>query len=330
MADNVNTSVPASWLRRGPLVLAMLCAWFGLAHAADYALLIGVADYPNLPRRLWLRGPINDVGLVRGALLEKGFAAEHIQTLTSRAGPTVEPTRHNIVRAFAAMRNRVQPGDRVFFYLAGHGSQQPQPLEHPGRPTEADGSDEVFLPADVGQWDGSGAKAAIPNALLDDEIGDWMDALVDAGATVWGVFDACHAAGIARGGRPRGRGISASDLGLPIAAHATGSRQKQLGGQETTGGAATARAFGSARLDGRSLAFAARSHELTGEEWLPRGASLAKARRHGVFTFHFVRALRAGALTTSALQHAVGAGYAAESRISPVPQWLGRAEFTWP
>lgn len=312
-------------LLRVALVLATLLGVFGAAQATDHALLIGVADYPNLPRRLWLNGPVNDVALVRSALLEKGFAAKHIQTLTSRAGPTVEPTRDNIVRAFAEMANHVKPGDRVFFYMAGHGSQQPQPPEHPGRPTEADGLDEVFLPADVRQWDGTGALAAIPNALLDDEIGEWMDALVDAGATVWGVFDTCHAAGMARGGRPRGRAISALDLGLPSAVLRANTRvpPNAMPGS-------TPRAFGSARLDGRSLAFAARSHELTGEEWLPRGAPFAKARRHGVFTFHLVRALRAGAPTALALQRAVGAGYAAENRISPVPQWLGNAEFAWP
>lgn len=312
-------------LRRVALVFVTCLGGLGLAQATDRALLIGVADYPNLPRRLWLQGPVNDVALVRGALLEKGFAEEHIQTLTSRAGLTVEPTRHNIVRAFAAMANNVKPGDRVFFYLAGHGSQQPQPLDHLGRPTEADGLDEVFLPADVRQWDGTGAKAAIPNALLDDEIGKWMDALVNAGATVWGVFDTCHAAGMVRGGRPRGRAVNASDLGLPPTVTRVNIRVPP-----TTTPGATLSVLGSARLDGRSLAFAARSHELTGEEWLPRGAPLAKARRHGVFTFHFVRALRAGAPTTLALQRAVGAGYAAENRISPVPQWLGGAEFVWP
>lgn len=321
----MTTTAWSDGLQRLTLVFVMLFGGLGLAQATDRALLIGVADYPSLPRRLWLQGPVNDVALVRTALLEKGFAAEHVQTLVSRAGPSVEPTRHNILRAFAAMASHVKPGDRVFFYLAGHGSQQPQPLEHPGRPTEADGLDEVFLPADVRQWDGTGAQAAIPNALLDDDIGEWMDALVDAGATVWGVFDTCHAAGVARGGRGHGRAISWADLGVPPA----GIRLVTATHPSAWPGASV-RVFGGTRLDGRSLAFAARSHELTGEEWLPRGAPLAKARRHGVFTFHFVRALRAGAPTASALQQAIGAGYAAENRISPVPQWLGSAEFAWP
>lgn len=301
------------------LVAAMLViACTGMAYATDHALLIGVSDYPQLPRRLWLQGPVNDVGLVRTVLLDKGFADDRIQTLTSRSTAQREPTRQNILLAFERLKNSVRPGDHVFFYLAGHGSQQPQPTVHPGRPTEADGLDEVFLPSDVHQWDGVGTRALIPNALLDDEIGEWMDALVDAGATVWGVFDTCHAAGMARGKTGNARSISLADLGLPLTNAGTTSPKNRF----TSPGA---------RLDGRSLAFASRSHELAGEEWLPRGASLANTRRHGVFTFHLASALRGTrSLKASVLQQTVGATYATERRVAPVPQWVGDATLLWP
>lgn len=296
----------------------LLIAWLDLAHATNHALLIGVSDYPQLPRRLWLKGPINDVGLVRAVLLKKGFDGERIQTLTSRSTPERDPSRQNILQAFDRMKQSVKPGDRVFFYLAGHGSQQPQTAIQAERPTEADGLDEVFLPSDVRQWDGVGTRAAIPNALLDDEIGEWMDALVDAGATVWGVFDTCHAAGMARGKPGNGRAISPADLGLPLTKAGTTSPRVRL----TSPGA---------RLDGRSLAFASRSHELAGEEWLPRGASLANTRRHGVFTFHLAGALRGSpSLNASVLQQTIGATYATERRVAPVPQWVGDATLLWP
>jgi len=303
-------------LRSVATLLVFACS--GLAHATDYALLIGVSDYPQLPRRLWLHGPVNDVGLLRTVLLDKGFADDRIQTLTSRSTAQRDPTRQNILLAFERLKNSVMPGDKVFFYLAGHGSQQPQPAIHAGRPTEADGLDEVFLPSDVHQWDGVGTRAAIPNALLDNEIGEWMDALVDAGATVFGVFDTCHAAGMARGKTGSGRAISPADLGLPLSRATTTSPKDRLTSP-------------SARLDGRSLAFASRSHELAAEEWLPRGATLVNTRRHGVFTFHLAGALRGTrSLNASVLQQAVGATYANERRVAPVPQWIGDASLRWP
>lgn len=296
----------------------LLFAGLDLAYATNHALLIGVSDYPQLPRRLWLKGPVNDVSLVRAVLLEKGFDGERIQTLASRSTPERDPNRENILLAFDRLKKSVKPGDRVFFYLAGHGSQQPQTAIQAERPTEADELDEVFLPSDVHQWDGVGTRAAIPNALLDDEIGEWMDALVDAGATVWGVFDTCHAAGMARGKAGGGRAISPADLGLPLTLTVTTSPKAR-------------RKPPSTRLDGRSLAFASRSHELAAEEWLPRGASLASTRRHGVFTFHLAGALRGSpSLNASVLQQAVGATYANERRVAPVPQWVGDATLLWP
>ncbi len=309
--------------------IVLFAASAGFVHAAQHALLIGVADYPNLPRRLWLKGPVNDVALVRNALLEKGFSSEQIQALVSRGGTTAEPTRVNIVAAFERLRKTVKPGDRVFFYLAGHGSKQPQPKLHPGQAVEADGFDEVFLPADVRQWTGAAladGKQTIPNALLDDEIGEWIDSLVDAGAIVWGVFDTCHASGMARSDRSdrsaRWRAISPADLGLPVkgapVSLATSSLKKN--------GLTVSRNLTAGRQDGRNLAFAARSHELAGEEWLPRGAPMSQARMQGVFTWHLVQALRAlpsSSISTPALTHAVNAAYQREGRASPVPQWLG-------
>lgn len=315
-----------------------------LTHATDHALLIGVADYPNLPRRLWLQGPVNDVALVKTLLLEKGFSANNINTLVSRAGPANEPTRANIVQSFVSMRARVKPGDRVFFYLAGHGSQQPQPKDHPGRPTEADGLDEVFLPADVQKWDGTGAQAFIAQALLDDEIGEWIDSLVDAGAVVWGVFDTCHAAGMARGPgqgnrQTRSRAVSPAELGIAAAANTptrapVSQRLASVSTGEGDGMRRVPGTYANGRTDGRSLAFAARGHEPASEEWLPRGTSLRGARMQGVFTWHLVQHLRSdagsGPASSAALPRAMRATYANEGRASPVPQWVNAGKLGWP
>lgn len=269
--------------------------------AADQALLVGVGRYPELPRRLWLDGPANDVALMRDALLAHGFAPQQVRSLSDA------PTRAQIVAAMADVLRQVRPGDRVVFHFAGHGSQQPQPAgaRHP----EPDGLDEVLLPADVRQWAGPGSKAAIANAILDDEIGDWFDALVDRGAHVWAFFDTCHAAGMARSDAGRGaRAVAPAELGVALEA-----RPRDPG-----------QTWGGPRVDGRALFFAGRSHERVAEEWLPRGAGLALSRRHGVFSWHVAELLREQGLGDPAtLLAGLQQRYAGEQRLQPVPVMAG-------
>ena len=301
----------SNFWRRAALAISLLTAMHA-AMATDHALLIGVSDYPNLPKRLWLRAPGNDVALMHEVLLARGFKPGDMQRLVSRAGGAQEPTRQNILAAMQALQQSAQPGDRVLLYLAGHGSQQPQPANHGNRPAEPDGLDEVFLPADTQRWSGSSADAEIPNALLDDEIGEWMDAIVDRGATVWAIFDTCHAAGMARGRDARVRAVAPAELGLPEP-RGRGAAQQDL---------PAGRAMG--RTDGRALAFAASTHESTGEEWMPPGAPLRAGRLHGVFTFHLAAALkRAEQPTLLDLRRIVREGYAREHRAEPTPQFSG-------
>lgn len=304
--------VPTAGLwRQAALAICMLIV-MPVAMALDRALLIGVSDYPGLPKRLWLRAPGNDVALMHEVLLARGFKPGDMNRLVSRAGGAQEPTRQNILAAMHALQHSAQPGDRVLLYLAGHGSQQPQPANHGNRPTESDGLDEVFLPADTQRWSGGTADVGIPNALLDDEIGEWIDAIVDRGATVWAIFDTCHAAGMARGSDARVRAVSPAELGLPEP-RGRGAAQRDL---------SVARAMG--RTDGRALAFAASTHESTGEEWMPRGAPLRAGRLHGVFTFHLAQALkRADRPTLLELQRIVRDGYVREHRAAPTPQFSG-------
>ncbi len=311
------------------LVALCLAAAPKAAAAENHALLIGVSSIAALPSRLWLRGPDNDVAAVRQALLARGFKPERITVLAERAaGSAARPTRSAIDQAFAALLAQVQPGDGVVLHLAGHGvqvPQQPTSSRH-GKPPpwpEPDGLDEVFLTADTQPW--SSVEGRLPNALLDDEIGEWMDALVDRGATVWAVFDTCHAAGMSRAGAqpgagPRWRSVGAGELGVPARLPLPATASTVVPRLGPRPGHATA-----PRMDGRTLLFAARSHEGATEEWLPKGAGLAQARMLGVFSHAVAQALSQGIGQARGMREALQRRYAQEGRLAPVPQVLGEA-----
>lgn len=276
----------------------------------DSALLIGVSRYPALPQRLWLHGPDNDVSLLRELLLSQGMAAGRLQALSGA------PTRSEILAAMERLHQQARAGERLLFYFSGHGSQQPA-----GAPElEPDGLDEVLLPADVRAWQGVGATERIANAILDDEIGAWIDRLVDRGAQVWAVFDTCHAGGMARGESsetgpgPRVRALHPAELGLSSLrqpASETAARPRE----------AAARA----RSDGRTLLFAGRSHERVREEWMPKGGSLAATRLHGVFTWHLAQLIKQeGWQEGEQLIENLRRRFLAEQRLSPTPMMLGQ------
>ena len=168
--------------------------------AGRYALLVGCTKYPSLPLGMQLRGPANDVVLMRQLLMGRfGFSARQIVTLAERqTRPDRKPTRGNIVREFERLTKVVRQGDRVVILLSGHGSRQPDndPV-NPDDP-EPDGFDEIFLPSDIGDWDGDAQR--VKNSIVDDEIRGWLDRIRRRGATVWFVADSCHSGTLSRGG----------------------------------------------------------------------------------------------------------------------------------
>lgn len=207
------------------LVLGLLLAApMSAAGASIHALLVGVSGYPNLPERYHLRGPANDVALLRVALQRAGVPGTQVTVLADGVdGSAALPTRANILGGIAAMAERAQRGDWVLVVLAGHGSQQPQTLARrsaSGAYIEPDGLDEMFLPYDVSGWRGD--LGTVANGLLDDEIGVALGQLVHAGLKVWVVFDTCHAGDMAKGSanpsaHRRVRFVPPRALGVPEA-----------------------------------------------------------------------------------------------------------------
>lgn len=215
------------------------------ATAEIRALLIGVSDYDDAIGIADLRGPANDVNFLREVL--RGRGVDDITVLADGVNGSRRPTRTAILDGFAALAERSGEGDLVFISMSGHGTRQ---ADRGG--DETDGLDEVFLPADTKKAEpGAGL---IPNALVDDEIGEAVNAIRATGADVWLVMDSCHSGSGLRAA-PTGtasRYIDPAALGIS----AGSSRATEAGTVETDG----------PELPGGYLAFyAARSSEVARE-----------------------------------------------------------------
>ena len=118
-------------------------------QAARHALLVGVADYPNLPASLQLDGPAHDAEIVQAMLRQRGFKQDNIEQLITAEGKTL-PTRENILAALERLAASASEDDFYYLHFAGHGSRQPAKATDN---TEPDGLDEIFLPTDAAEWD---------------------------------------------------------------------------------------------------------------------------------------------------------------------------------
>lgn len=258
------------------------------ALAENRALLIGANDYPNLKSDYWLKGPSNDVKLVETYLTTAApvpFAAENITVLADGLPGRSAPTLAAIRAAFADLAEQAQEGDFVYLHFSGHGSQAP--ARNPE--TELDGLDELFLPVDIGPWNNT--VGSVENALVDDEIGQMIDAIRAKGAHVWAVFDSCHSGTVTRAAPsgdeevrtrqlpPEALGLSPEDMETTTRALPDPDpRARPEAPVDTPATAATGGFSGSF-----TAFFAAQTNEVTPEKNLPRG----KPNRmpQGVFTY---------------------------------------------
>jgi hypothetical protein len=164
------------------VVCLLLCALVRAtsARAADRALVVGVEKYgdsrvPETP------GCVLDATQTAKFLETRyGFAGTAIKVLTNE-----QATAANIEQEFRQwLIEGTQPGDRVFFLYAGHGSQLPD-----DNGDEQDGLDETIAPYDVNPETGSGE--------IRDDVFDEMIALLSGRRAVL-VFDSCHSGTISR------------------------------------------------------------------------------------------------------------------------------------
>jgi uncharacterized caspase-like protein len=184
---------------------ALIASLAPVAAAAPQkrALLIGINDYTAsrlppqsapAPERDWsnLNGAVNDALSMRQMLVAlRGFAPQNITTLTDQSA-TREAILRVVERQLLAPASR---GDIVFFYYAGHGSQVRNT-----RSSELDQLDESIVPAD--------SRRGAPD-IRDKELRRLFNRILDRGAHLTVMIDACHSGSGARGLRAGGtvRGV---------------------------------------------------------------------------------------------------------------------------
>ncbi|MEO8480017.1 MAG: caspase family protein [Gemmatimonadota bacterium] len=150
------------------------------AGITQRALLIGIEDYPALPK---LHGCINDARLMQALLRDTfGFPPANITLLENGAA-----TRDAILAAFDTLIAATNQDDVVVITYAGHGSQMTD-LEG----DEPTGLDSTVMPFDSEGWQGKNRD------ITDDEIGLKLQALGERTSCITLIFDSCHSGTITR------------------------------------------------------------------------------------------------------------------------------------
>lgn len=316
--ETYKMSIPKS-LRIIVILIVMLHATFAQAREMR-ALVVGVSDYPNLDKALWLDGPRNDAVRVRNVLEHRGFAPKNITVLADGVNGATLPTRGNILSELGRLAKTVSKDDFVFLYFAGHGSQQPADRNTAEGRAEADGLYEIFLPRDVGKW--SGALGGIENALVKTELRDAVDRILAKGAFVWGIFDSCHSATMVRSVNTgvHYRYVSPTSLGIPAAALEAAAQNAP----KTRGGPSAAESpiittTPHEGAGGSVFFYAAQTRETTPEMIFPLGQTVGEY--YGLFGFTLMDALEAGVpMTYRQMAQYVLTRYGAinETRVTPL------------
>lgn len=268
-------------LKPAPSVPVAGASYSGNSHA----LLIGCTTYDHLSKSSSLRGPINDVSLMREVLLERfGFKEDLIRTLTEESTAHGRPIKENIAIELSRLADVAESGDRVVILLSGHGSQQPDDDFDNLTDPEPDGLDEIFCPADIDRPATEDSPFA-SNALTDDEMRKTISSIRKKAAFVWVIVDSCHSGSAVRGTEVY-RQLSPEDL---IGANAI-QQAKRRTTVSTRGLSAEESAMDAVPDDGGFVAiYAAQPHEPTLEMKLPEDADDPQWR--GLLTYTLIKVL---------------------------------------
>ncbi len=168
------------------LVCAALAPTLPAAHAANFALVIGIDDYEIHSD---LGGAVNDARLISAALAE--FGVTDMTVLIDR-----EATYEAVSTAWADLLAQASPGDTLIMTYSGHGGRT-QDLD--GDEAGGDGQDEtLILPGYDAQTPEGRAEL-----IVDDELHEWFLAAQAKDVQVVFLSDSCHSGTVHRGGRAR-------------------------------------------------------------------------------------------------------------------------------
>lgn len=188
-------------------LIAYLAIFCTNIFAANYALLIGIQNYPTtetfkLRGFQQLSGPQNDIELMREVLQVApfDFPKENIDVLLNESA-----THSAIEKAFANLTKKLKPNDLVYIHYSGHGSL---------REDDNEGNDEILMNLQ-GQskrydstWVPYGSSAGLypelsldDRDILDDEIDNWLSELGKITKKIVFVSDSCHSGSVSRGPR---------------------------------------------------------------------------------------------------------------------------------
>jgi len=208
-------------------VLLALAGIGSPAEAKTRMLLIGAADYNDPSGIRDLLGPRNDVSIMWRLFKSRGVKPEDITVLSDGLPEGADYPRlngaatiGNIRAVFDRIAAESGTQDDFIFYYSGHGTRQPDNDPAAEIEPEADGYDQVLLPTDTGPYDPMGG--GIQNALVDDELGQKLDAIRAKGTFVWAIIDSCNSGTVTRGESVT-RSIDPAILGVPDKAVATSS-----------------------------------------------------------------------------------------------------------
>jgi len=160
------------------------------ASPQKHAIIIAVGNYPK--ESGWQPiNALNDVPVIKSALLKQGFLQKNIKVLSDAAA-----TKQGIISALKQLAFDSKVGDVVFIHYSGHGQQITD-----DNGDEIDGYDESLIPFDARKVFIKGIYEGW-NHLRDDELGAYINLLrtkVGSSGDVCIFLDACHSGTATRG-----------------------------------------------------------------------------------------------------------------------------------
>lgn len=185
------------------LTTLLFCvALAGLQAQQKRALIIAIGDYPDPDKNGWRQiNAINDVPLVKEALLKQQFPENNIHVITEEMA-----TRKGIENAIDKLIQASGPGDVVVIHVSSHGQQ----IEDDNENEEMDGLDECIVPyGAVYSIDKSIFNKVSEGYMRDDVFGEKITQLrnkLGSKGDVLVTLDACHSGSGTRGGVALARG----------------------------------------------------------------------------------------------------------------------------